>query len=646
MLSLLAQLTQQQIISKADYYFAKMIADKQQPYAYAQPLQNLAILLAALCSYSYQQGNTCLSLQNNPNMDFFGLAYRQGEQDYLAEIWQKIDHLPVTQWQEALAEHIAFSQDPQQHIAPLVFQFGRLYFYRVWQDESKLANYLQSAVKNSQNFHPDPQAINAILHQLFEPTEQEINWQQIAVATAVKQSFCLITGGPGTGKTTTVFRLLAMLQLLRQQQHLPLLRIKLVAPTGKAASRLSESLQQTLDREVKKIPQLAELIQTQASTIHRLLRIRPLDDHCYFNANNPLPLDVLVVDEASMVDLAMMEKLLSALPAQAKLILLGDKDQLSSVEAGAILGELGQFLTQVEQQGYSPALTQYLLQTTGQQLTENLQATPIGDHLCSLRKSYRFQQYSGIGHLANAVNQCQDNLSLSLFSQYQDIDFILLQDNVAQNIALIVEHAVQYYQQYLQQLQGINVEEVSSQQLQHIFALFKKCRFLTALRAGDYGVDNLNQQIALRLNQEKLVNFRYTRDWYLGKPIMVLENDNQVELYNGDIGLALLDEHGQGKVWFEVGNNQFKGVITSRIPRHEPAFMMTVHKSQGSEFEHTLLVLPNKFTPLLSKELIYTAVTRAKQQFSVFSNENIWKTAVRNPVKRQSGLAQWLGKLG
>lgn len=661
MLSLLAELAKHQIISQLDYYFAKLIADKQQAYPYSPVQQNVAILTGALCSYSYQQGHTCLFLDEQNQQNLFGLAYRQMERDYLDLIAQKIDFLPMAQWQACLSEHIAFSADPAKQVAPLVFQFGHVYFYRVWQEEKKLVDYLKRAVQISQNFSPNTALINAILHQLFDCADneadrqearqqqggREVDWQKIAVATALKQSFCLITGGPGTGKTTTVFRLLAALQLQRLQQQQPPLRIKLVAPTGKAATRLTESLQQALDRALVRLPQLADLLQLQASTLHRLLRVQPLDDRCYFNEQNPLAVDVLVVDEASMLDLAMMNKLLSALQTGTKLILLGDKDQLSSVEAGAILGELGQYLYQVEQKGYSPKLTEYLAQTTGYAPTDLLthnKANPLCDHLCSLRKSYRFNRHSGIGQLAQAINQ-EGFAPLSLFEQYQDIEFHLLQGSEQANLQRIVTKAVQCYQPYLHYIHQLDPAAVTPAQLSQIFRLFKASRFLTALRIGEYGVENLNYQIALKLKQQAIVQFRYPRDWYLGKPIMIMENDSQAGLYNGDIGIALVDQLGRGKVWFEIGENQFKAVITSRIPKHESAFMMTVHKSQGSEFDHTLLVLPSKFSPLLSKELVYTAVTRAKKQFSVFSSETIWKTAIKNKVKRQSGLGQWLNGL-
>ncbi|PJG86464.1 exodeoxyribonuclease V subunit alpha [Conservatibacter flavescens] len=640
MLTLLDELRQQHLIGDGEFYFAKLIADKQQAFNYPIEIQQLAILVAALCYAANQQGDTCFFLQAQNEHNFFGLTYRALDKDYQALIQQKINYLPISQWQSALQEHIAFTTEPKQKKAPFVFQFDAIYLYRYWQDEGVVIDYLKRAVQNSQDFSADLPHIQQILAQLFPVQESEVNWQKVAVATAIKQPFCLITGGPGTGKTTTVFRLLAALQLLQQVKDLPLLRIQLVAPTGKAAARLTESLRRTLAQESSAIPGLHKLIPEQSSTLHRLLGVHPFNERTHFHAANPLPLDVLVVDEASMIDLNMMAKLLLALPHHAKLILLGDKDQLSSVEAGAILGELGQFLQQVEQDGYSPSLAQYLQHASGEHVPVNKHPATIGDYLCSLRKSYRFHEASGIGHLAKAINSQQEVRSYALFSQYDDIEFISYQQDSAYGLAQIIKSAVDTYQEYLLKIKQNKV--MSPQVVSEIFMLFNRCRFLTALRGGDFGVESLNTNIAFALRQKRLVQFTHARDWFIGKPIMVTENDNNVGIYNGDIGLFLVDEEGQGRVWFEQGEKQFRSLPASRVPSHEMAFAMTVHKSQGSEFEHTCFILPTEFNPLLSKELVYTAVTRAKSKLTVFGQEQIWKSAVKNRTQRQSGLERGL----
>ncbi|WP_040976369.1 exodeoxyribonuclease V subunit alpha [Necropsobacter massiliensis] len=664
MLAILSQLKQQALISAGDYYFAKLIADKQQPFAYPQEVQNLAILLAALCNFTYQQGHTCLLLDDSLHHNLFFLPY--SERHFLDQIAQKINALPVSRWQSALAGHIAFSDRPMEKNAPLVFQYDALYFYRIWQDEYRVAQYLTSAVKNAGE-NPSSLEMTNIAHVLarYFPTEESSsapNRQKIAVAIALHKPFCLISGGPGTGKTTTVSRVLLSLQELNQCR----LRIKLAAPTGKAAARLSESIGQALRNLsqfvlFKPDPALQNAIPTQAETIHRLLGVRPFSEKTRYNRQNPLPVDILVVDEASMIDLALMAKLLQALTPQTKLILLGDKDQLASVEAGAVLGELGKFVGQ----GYSAALTQYLRHTVDERLAAAARGNPMRDCLCNLVVSRRFGSKPYIGQLAEAVNQRQAARSWGLFAEHCDvvtnaerqielIDFDAhLEDRSAERntpiyrkacINDVVQSAVQNYTEYLREIKQMTLapKVLDDKKLADIFKLFNKVRYLTALRVGEFGSETLNQYIAEGLRRQGWLEFNQSRDWYVGKPIMITENDANVGLFNGDIGLYLVtqDKNGEvkGRFWFENGNSE----LPSRIPSHEPAFAMTVHKSQGSEFNHTFLILPPEPNPVLSKELVYTGITRAKEKITVFANRLSWEYAVGTETKRQSGLGHLL----
>lgn len=638
MLSLLHELKQLGVINAADFYFAKLIHEQQKAYDYPSRIQHLAVLLAALMNFHYRQGNTCMSLDEHLEQNLFSLSQgREAESAVLFEkIFTAIEHLPIVQWQTELlqAEHIAFTAKPQSHSAPLVFQFNALYFYRVWQDEFRLAQYLKSAVGFSEIYSEAQCAqIRQILTQYFAPSSQT-DWQKIAVATALRQRFCLITGGPGTGKTTTVAKLLLALQQLNQCK----LRIKLVAPTGKASARLTESLNNVLAKLLAESPEhhiIKELIASipkTAETLHRLLGVRYFEDKPQFNCHNPLSLDVLVVDEASMIDLSLMAKLIAALPKNAKLILLGDKDQLSSVEAGAILGELGEFT----EQPYSDEFADYLIQTTGEQVEHAPKSNPICNTLCHLRVSHRFHEQSGIGQLARAINTQQAKASWAMLTQGQYADLHLIDlAKVETPPNRVVEIATEHYGRYLQYIQ--QMEKMDENAVEKIFALFNQLRFLTALRVGELGVEQLNLAIAKHLRQKGLLQFKHEREWYIGKPVMINQNDSNVGLYNGDIGLYL----GAGRVWFEQGKS-VRAILASRIPSHETAFVMTVHKSQGSEFEHTFLVLPMELNPILTKELVYTGVTRAKNQLTIFSHEQSWRWAVNHATQRRSGLGQLL----
>ncbi|OOF88720.1 exodeoxyribonuclease V subunit alpha [Rodentibacter ratti] len=638
MLRLLQSLNEQNIISLGDYYFAKLIADKQAEDL-PESTKNLAVLLAALCSWHYAQGNTCVELDKPLARNLFGLGYRATEQDYLTEIQQKIDFLPVAQWQSHLQGHSAFTQEPISHIAPLVFQFNALYFYRIWQDEYRVAQYIKNTLKNHRTLAFSPDEIREKLALYFPQKSTEIDWQKVAVATAIKSPFTAITGGPGTGKTTTVTRLLLVLQELYQHQ----LHIKLVAPTGKAASRLEESLQNALgflQQSMGLSEALLQSIPQKAETLHRLLGVNAFNDRCHHNERNPLQLDVLVVDETSMIDLPLMAKLINALKPETRLILLGDQAQLASVEAGAVLGELAQW----GEEPYSEEQANYLRQTTGYSVPSVALANPMRDSLCHLTFSRRFDKNSGIGKLAEQIQRGNGEESLKLFSSFpQELYFnpFNAEQTEADWVQQVVQSAVENYRLYLMELRELQRQGVDFNQLNEegktyaeaIQARFNSIRFLTALRNSPLGVENLNKEIALALRREHLLWFRNEQDWYLGKPIMITENDHNVRLYNGDIGLCLAN----GKVWF--GNRE---VLTSRIPAHEPAFIMTIHKSQGSEFDHTLMVLPTEPNPILSRELVFTGVTRAKKSLSVFADEKIWKMAVRQTVKRQSGLGKLL----
>ncbi|HHF5083673.1 exodeoxyribonuclease V subunit alpha [Haemophilus influenzae] len=639
MLSVLQKLKEQGILSQGDYYFAKLIADKQCHMDYAEPIKNLAILLAALCSWRYTQGNTCSQLDRYLENNLFGLAYRTTEEDYLAEIHEKIGYLPVEDWQNALCGHMAFTQDPVNQIAPMAFQFGALYFYRAWQDEYRIAQYIKNTLKKYRTLAFSYDEIHQKLEKYFPEKQEKTDWQKVAVATAIKSPFSIITGGPGTGKTTTVTRLLLVLQELFDCK----LHIKLVAPTGKAASRLEESIKNALGFMQEKMNlsnSLFNAIPQKASTLHSLLGVNAFNDYTRYNSHNPLQLDVLVVDETSMIDLPMMAKLINALKPETRLILLGDQAQLASVEAGAVLGELAQFVTQP----YSHEQATYLQATTSYEVEAADCSNPIRDCLCHLTESRRFDKDSGIGKLAEFIQKGKADDSLELFDHYpQELHFNALNDE-SDAVNQVVKSAVENYRTFLKMLDDLRKQKIdpnakNEQGISYaeaIQAQFNSVRFLTALRNSDLGVENLNKEIALALREQKLLWFRNEQDWYIGKPIMITENDHNVRLYNGDIGLCLAN----GKVWF--GNRE---VLTSRIPAHELAFMMTIHKSQGSEFKHTVMVLPTEVNPVLSRELVFTGVTRAKKELTVFADEKIWKTAIRQAVKRQSGLGKLLEDL-
>ncbi|MGY3945228.1 exodeoxyribonuclease V subunit alpha [Aeromonas tecta] len=459
------------------------------------------------------------------------------------------------------------------------------------------------------------------------------NGQKLAAATAAARPFAVISGGPGTGKTTTVAKLLAILvETGLQQGKAP--AIRLVAPTGKAAARLTESIGAAL-QALDLAPEVVEAIPTEAGTLHRLLGVIPGRSQFRHHAGNPLHLDLLVVDEASMVDLPMMARLLDALPKSARLILLGDKDQLASVEAGAVLGDICSFISQ----GISLDQAGWLFHQTGYRLQGTPTGAPVRDSLCLLSKSWRFDKHSGIGQLARACNAGDAAAVEAVWGAgFSDIS---LHPWAGEAYEGLIAQGVAGYGAYLKAAR-------EGQDPAAVFKAFNGFQILCALRDGPFGVEGLNQRLELALSRAGLI--QRDGDWYTGRPVMVVRNDHGVGLYNGDMGLCLpdhSDESGQSgrlKVWFEQPDGSLRALLPSRLPPHETVYAMTIHKSQGSEFAHTVLVLPDSPSPLLTRELVYTGITRAKARLALYGDRALLAQAVRKKTERYSGLAERLGE--
>lgn len=510
---------------------------------------------------------------------------------------------------------------------PLVLVQNKLYFARYYFYEQQVLTQIRHRLSHTNGI--EPQQLQPILAQLFPPrTEDEIDWQKVAAASACLQNFNIITGGPGTGKTTTVTKLLSALLELN-----PKLTIALAAPTGKAAARMVESVRNSKLALADLLFQ-AQAIPEKSHTLHRLLGWSPRGFR--YHSEQHLPYDCVVVDEASMIDLPMMSHLLNALAPQSKLILLGDKDQLASVEVGSVLADL---CDAGEQHGPTAAFAKTLQQATGFDLSSVVEqgSALLQNSVAQLRKSYRFDEHSGIGNLARAVNNGDQERAEQIFAQHTDelqrIELSFDQEPLPQFApwqALIN----QGFAPFIQALKNFQQQTSSAQE---VFAAFNQFQILVALRKGRYGVEMINQYISAQL-RPKLPNHEANQgQWYIGRAIMVSENHHDLKLFNGDIGIAL-PHNGKLRVAFESSEGEVRWLLPSRLPAHETAFAMTVHKSQGSEFSHVALVLPTQHQPVITRELIYTAITRAKHQFTLLSHPKCWQQGLATRVERASGL--------
>jgi exodeoxyribonuclease V alpha subunit len=524
---------------------------------------------------------------------------------------------------------------------PLVLDGERLYLRRYWRDERLVAQAIRARAEDVRELDVD--AVHGWLGKLFGapagtgPGAARPDWQKVACAIAVRGAVAIITGGPGTGKTYTVARLLALLFATAPQASN--LRIALAAPTGKAAARLKQSIDKALgelaDRVAGDLP-LRDLTGRigAARTLHSLLGARPDTRSFAHHKGNPLDVDVLIVDEASMVHLEMMASLLDALPPTATLILLGDKDQLASVEAGAVLGDL---CHDAERGAYNGATLAYASRAAG----ETVPAAFAGDggalaqQTVMLRHSRRFS--GPIGQLALAVNAGDVEATCALLrSGVAEVRWI---EHAQQQ--QLVQLALAGYQPYLAMLAD-GPGAVHDDWVRAVLRSFEAFRVLCAVREGDWGVDGLNTAIEQRLAAARLL--RRDGEWYAGRPVMVTRNDYGTGVFNGDIGLTLVDpaRAGSMRVYFLEGD-KVRSVLATRLRNVETAYAMTVHKSQGSEFAHTVLALPKEGGAMLARELVYTGITRASAQFTLVSpGGEVLAEAIARRTHRASGLRDML----
>lgn len=565
---------------------------------------SLVLVSAALLCTALDKGDVCLPL-----------ARLAGQRPWPEHAF----NLPALgEWQAQLEASSLVGGDGD--FTPLILVHGRLYLARYQAYERQLAEQLLRRAADLPVV--DEAQLSESLARLFafnslsQAGQQQPDWQRLAAAQAVRRKLAVISGGPGTGKTTTVVRLLAA---LLEQSDSSSLAIGLAAPTGKAAARMAEAIRNA-KAELPVSEAIKAALPDEARTLHRLLGSRGDSPQVRHHAANPLALDVLVVDEASMVDLALMAKLLDALPPTARLILLGDKDQLCAVEAGAVFAEL------CEGRGFDAQAASELQRITGQQVPVSQPTSQLGDAVVLLTHSHRFAGDSGIGELARRINGGDVSGTLNLLKE----DRHDLAWNAQPTPNELLERLDQGYAPYISAAKSADPAAA--------FAAFNTFRALCAQREGAWGVAGINEALEARIKRRSHVASR--ERWYVGRPIMVRQNDYALGLFNGDIGLCLHTEYGL-RVFFE-GEEGYRPFAPARLPSHDSAFAMTVHKSQGSEFAEVLLVLPEQPSPLLSRSLLYTGITRAKHKVEIWALPPRLSEAVATRAERAAGLAERL----
>lgn len=586
-------------------------------------------LAAAMAARAPRHGQVCVELE--------GLATRvlpvavEGEQPPTLA-WPDFET-----WMQTLSGSDLVRGPAENRATPLVLDGGRLYLDRYWRYQVRLSEALRRRTHG-----PELEVDDALLREGLDALfprhgPHPVDRQRLGAAMAVLRRLTVISGGPGTGKTTTITRILALLhqQARRAGVHL---RVALAAPTGKASNRVKESI----DTELAGLPLDGEtksaLVQVPSFTLHRLLGWRRRNPTRFWHdADNRLPFDVVVVDEASMVSFAMMAKLAVAVPDDARLILLGDRDQLASVEAGAVLGDVcnpaGGELR------FSRGFAARVSAITGDDLSDvKLVDEPgIWDCMVQLDRFYRFGEASGIGGVARAIQSGRADDVVAYLrgtatergqGAYADVG--LVEPEVDDELPEACRRTI--IEGYARFLDTALTTTTGADALDALDGL----RVLCAHRRGPLGVESLNRRIEAWL-EAAIDEFDASRTWYRGRPVIVTENDYGSRLFNGDVGVVIEIE-GRRVVAFRKPGGEVRLISPSRLPPVETVFAMSIHKSQGSQFEHAIVVLPPERSMIVTRELVYTGVTRARAGMTLIAKEPVLREAIAEPVRRASGL--------
>ena len=587
---------------------------------------------AAALSLAVSEGHVCLMLE----------SLAAAASDDASSV------LDVRGWRAALLASGIVGTPEAPGVLPLILDADdRLYLHRYFDYERRLARRLTQA-RHAGTGGPsgasagagdsiDSPALRARLAELFAANAARLDgaadWQQLAAALALRGRLTVISGGPGTGKTTTVVNLLACLIALA-----PDCRIALAAPTGKAAARMTDAIRQ---RAQHLPPELRDKMPAESSTVHRLLGVTPAG--FAHDADNRLAIDALVVDEASMLDLALATRLLEAVPPTARIVLLGDKDQLAAVESGAVFAELSIDPT------LTPDCVRELAALTGTPAQAIVPPAParvsaLQDCAVWFTQTYRFSRDSGVGRLANYVNTGQARAAADWLRDAADEDVRWLEAGEGADPQAVLREMDSGFADYVRSV-AADPGDVAA-----ITDSFGRFRVLCALRDGPRGVTALNATMTRRFRAELSLpglppaggglEGALASPWFAGRPVLVLDNDYVLRLFNGDIGIALPDANGVLLVHFPDASapGGFRAIAPVRLPRHETAFAMTIHKSQGSEFDGILVMLPQQRSRVLTRELLYTAITRARRQVTLVADEAVLAQAIGTPTTRHSGL--------
>ena len=611
-------------LTKMDLFFARFIGD------ISETGNPDLLLAAALASGAAGKKHVCLSLDSLAGKSFFD-----------KQTGKRLATCPdLSPWRRTLFQSRAVGTPGERR--PLILdRENRLYLFRYWNYEKIISDSIWRRIRAA-GFGGDPDRLAEAVQQIFPPgapsdPDQKKGAdpdQKNGAIMAAQRAFCVISGGPGTGKTFAAASIMGLLLAMSENKKMD---VCLCAPTGKAAARLSESVKKAKEA-LPFPPNIKDAIPEEASTIHRLLRPIRGTSKFYYNKNRRLSADLIIVDEASMLDVAMAATFFQAAPDHARIVMMGDKDQLSSVEAGSVLGDIcaagNAAAASIQETPIQSGSVSGGLASPGP-------ALDLANHLIMLKKSHRFAGESGVGRLCAALNAGDATQALARMADpaspetsWKEVEtparlFVELSDIISDRRSRRSRF----------DLHGGDPLEA--------LARLNRFRILCAVRNGPFGALEINRFVRNALAQNGLIE--PAGEFYRGQPIMITKNDYELGLFNGDTGIVM-DAGGLGKnglcAWFPDLDGTARPIPLSALPDHEAVYAMTAHKSQGSEFDEALLILPNRDSPILTRELLYTGATRAVKRISIWGCSSIFKAALGRKVERMSGLRDGLSDGG
>ena len=671
-------------VEAIDYFFARQIVGSQQSSAgitltkqeYTEVFHILIVL-----SYLQRQGSVCILLSKIANQLFWFESLIKNDKIETYEI--RGNNLPLSNFGYCFNDRINLQQIITKftHELPyktyLVLEDDRLYSKRYWQYEQNLCQFIAKNLsdENVKSWQEsiNPSQISTIMRLMFSSSPVENgtpDLQQLSVINSLFSPFSIITGGAGTGKTYTIARLALLLSEIRS---MPAKAIEMAAPTGKAANRLAQSLREEL-LSLSEVSELSitcnELSNIEPKTISRLLKINPATGMSAYNAQRPLAASIVIVDETSMIDISLMDKLINSLSENTQLILVGDPNQLPSVETGCLLADLVSHpIGEMTKVRWNRILQVYPSFENSQSFMadflvgEQTLAKSVVNSLSRMRRSSAEISAFAEAVLSTNADQAIALAGLGFFGnaatfEKQELYNPVLSDSLEQvpkNAKLPIQ-IKPFNSNELGQKIGLTraLEQVLDKEIipnfsslfcansvEEAFVAMNKYALLTPFRKTFYGSQSLNQVI------ERLLSQRY--DWiepgklYKGKPIMILQNDYQLSLFNGDLGLIWEDDEHQKCAYFNTAKGLMKYPIYN-LPLFDVNYAMTIHKTQGSEFEAVDIIIPKLNSDFLNKQLLYTGITRAKLAVRLFTDPDTLRQVINRSADRISGIESNLSK--